>query len=136
MTTGISVYYPQGPRNCTLIDKQPRVLKSGTEIKNFVVREGMKDTPIGSQKRMTLGDTLLRKLGVDRIHICKAKGQKEALIRFLAPQDKNGITKSIGFLQKSENNQMKMFVKILKDYAKHGVKPDFGVIADLLKYIK
>ena len=138
MTISRKDYYPQGARVFTPIEKEPRVLKSGTNIRNYTVGLNGQDGYIGSQKRINQGaDTALKDLGVDRVTITRVKGQKEPMISFLSPIDmKRGFTQRINFLKKTDHNQMKAFIEILKDYAKNGVKPDFGVIADILKHIK
>lgn len=114
------------------IDDPRKLKRTGTEIQAATMKDSTGKV-LGSAKRMKLGSTGLKDLGVDVVEIRKLKGA-EAFVQF--GQHANGLTQLVGFLQKSDNNQMKAFINILKDFKAKGIKVDFAAIRETLKYIK
>ena len=106
-----------------------------TKIQHLLLRKEPERICIGSAKRILLGDIRLRLLGVDRIEIHRVKGS-EPLVRFIRPQNEKGISQAESFLQKSEINQIKAFIKVLKDCNKKGVIPDFSLTRTALRYVQ
>lgn len=136
MTVGINDLY-QGGRKYNPIDSGNTNLKTGTFIQK-ATSKGISHPEIqGSVKRIVLGENSpLRALGVDRIDIHRLKNgqnQLEPCVRFYGP--KGNHSQGIGFWMKSENAQMKAFIKALKDLPK-GTLPDFASIGAVLKHIK
>lgn len=123
----------KGPLEFHYIDDPRKLKRTGTEIQAATMKDSTGKV-LGSAKRMELGSTRLKDLGVDVVEIRKLKGAKEAYVKF--GQHVNGRTPIIGFLQKSDNNQMKAFINILKDLKAKGIKVDFAAIRETLKYIK
>ena len=122
----------KGPLCFHHINAPIKLNRTGTEIQSSTMKDATGKT-LGVAKRMELGSTRLKDLGVDIVRINKLKGA-EAFVQF--GQHVDGLTHMIGFLQKSDNNQMKAFINMLKDLKAKGIKADFTIIREALKYIK
>ena len=136
MITGINnclkTYYGQKNVSFRQIGTSTELYKTGTIITKFNTEEPNKT--IGSSKEVFLGPkNRFRKLGIGEIEIHRAKG-KEPFVLFRTYYT-NGVSHSIGFMQKTEKKQIAKFVEILKDFKASGSHPNFELIGKLLKRI-
>lgn len=128
----LKTYYGQADVSFRQIATSTELYKTGTVITKFNTEEPQKI--IGSSKEVFLGPkNRFRKLGISELGIHKARG-KEPLVLFKTYYT-NGVSHSIGFMQKTEKSQMAKFIEILKDFKASGSHPNFELIVKLLKRI-
>ncbi|MBP3925477.1 hypothetical protein J6E39_09610 [bacterium] len=128
-------YIPRGAMLYTPMDDGRKSRYTDTVTNRYIL--GLEEKgPIGSQKSFKLGDTQLKMLGIDRYDVIKLKG-KEPLVKFSVKDvEHKGPKGVISFFQKSENKEMKSFIKILKSLAEDGIElKDFKHVKNMLKLI-
>lgn len=106
--------------------------KTGTKIGKYVFTPNNPNLPTGLRKAIELGQyTPLKKMGIDKVTITKVPGQNP-IVRFF--QRQGGVTQGATFQQGAP--EIKSFIKMLKECASKGFKPDMSTVKALFKVIK